>query len=132
MAHTRIEVAPHLSAEELEQRYKAATNARDARRWHVLWLMREGRTTSEVARICGTHRYTVREIVKRFNERGAGGPLDRRHQSAGKPPRLTPEQQGRLLDSGGMPALRVSQVYLPIGASSLFNVNTAWRFQVQQ
>ncbi len=104
MMRERIEVAAHLNAEELEERYKKASDPKEARRWHVLWLMRQGRSTSEVARICGTHRYTVREIVKRFNERGADGSLDRRRDNPGKPPRLTPEQQGRLLETLRGPA----------------------------
>jgi DNA-binding NarL/FixJ family response regulator len=60
MGRERVEVVGPLSLEELERRYKAADDAQEARRWHVLWLMAQGRSTSEVARILGTHRYTVR------------------------------------------------------------------------
>jgi transposase len=104
MRRERIEVAAHLSEKELEARYKQAAEAKDARRWHVLWLMAQGHSTTDVARVCGAHRYTVRQIVKRFNERGADGSLDRRRDNPGKPPRLTAEQQGHLLEALRGPA----------------------------
>jgi Domain of unknown function (DUF6748) len=36
------------------------------------------------------------------------------------------------IDAGSMPTLRASQVFVPLGATSLYNVNTAWRLEVQR
>src|SRR5262245_23585917 len=104
MGRERIEMAGPLSAEELERRYKEADDPKEARRWHVLWLMAQGRSTSEVARILGTHRYTVRELVKRYNAHGVDAVPDRRRHNPGKPPRLTRAQQGQLLKALRGPA----------------------------
>src|SRR6516225_1742574 len=88
-----IELAKHLNVEELAQRYKGATDAKEVRRWHALWLIAQGRSISDTARIVGMHRYTVRDILKRYNERGADATLDRRRLNRGQPPRLNAEQQ---------------------------------------
>jgi transposase len=99
-----IDLAKHLGVEELAQRYKSATDAKEVRRWQALWLIGQGRSISEMARIVGMHRYTVRDILKRYNERGAEETLDRRGRNAGQPPRLDPEQQGRLREALRVPA----------------------------
>lgn len=104
MRRKPIELAKHLSVEELEQRYKSAMDTKEVRRWHALWLIARGRSISDTARIVGMHRYTVRDILKRYNARGAEGTLDRRSMNAGQPPRLNPEQQGRLREALRGPA----------------------------
>ena len=99
-----IELAKHLSVEELEQRYKSATDAKEVRRWHALWLIAQGRSLSDTARIVGMHRYTVRDILKRYNARGSDATLDRRSGNRGRPPRLNAEQRGRLHEALRGPA----------------------------
>jgi transposase len=99
MKPKKIEMAAHLSVAELEEHYKAASSARDGRRWHVLWLVGQGQSIAQAAEVVGIHRQTAREIVKRYNEQGAEGVHDRRRHNTGQPPRLNAEQQGRLLEA---------------------------------
>jgi len=99
MAQKRIELAGHLTAEELKQRYQAAVKAAEARRWHVLWKIAEGYSTQQAAQLVGMTACTARRIVGRYNERGADTPLDARRTNAGRPRHLSDEQHGQLLEA---------------------------------
>lgn len=97
MAQRGAEVTQHLSADELRQRYKAAEDAQDARRWQVVWLVTQGRSTKEVAEVAGITQRSVRRIVARYNTLGPVGVEDRRPRNAGRRRRLTDEQHATLL-----------------------------------
>src|ERR1041385_1479447 len=97
MGQRGIEVSPHLEADELRQRYKAAADAGNARRWQVLWLITQGRSTKEAAEVAGINERSVRRIVARYNRVGPDGVEDRRRQNPGRTRRLTDEQQAALL-----------------------------------
>jgi transposase len=99
MAKKRIELADHLSTEDLKQRYLAASDATEARRWQVLWLIAQGHSTKEAAAVVGVTRRTALRIVTRYNVRGAEGDLDARRTNPGRRPKLTNEQQGKLLEA---------------------------------
>ena len=99
MAKKRIELADHLSAEELKQRYLAATTATQARRWHVLWLIAQGHSTQQAAAVVGMHRRSTLRIVVRYNARGGEGTLDARRTNPGRPATLTDQEQGKLLEA---------------------------------
>lgn len=99
MAQKRIELIDHLSVEELKRRYQTATDAREARRWQVLWLIGEGRSTREAAAAVGITQRTARGIVARFNRRGATERLDTRRVNSGRPPKLSDAQQRKLLEA---------------------------------
>jgi transposase len=104
MAQKRIEIASHLTAEELKQRYLAATEVKEARRWQVLWLVAIGCSTMEAAAVGGVSRATARRLVRRYNAGGAEGALDKRRSNAGRRPKLTPEQEQKLLNALQGPA----------------------------
>jgi transposase len=97
MAQKRIELANHLSAEELKQRYLRASDAKEARRWQALWLLAQGNSTKHAAAVVGIARATALRIVTRYNARGAQGDLDQRRENAGRPPKLTHDQEGKLV-----------------------------------
>ena len=96
-------LAPHLSVEELQQRYWAAVDPVARSQWQMLWLLAEGRPTAEVARVTG---YTVRwvqEIARRYRA-GPAAIGDRRHTNPGAAPLLDPAHQEQLRQALAGPA----------------------------
>jgi hypothetical protein len=49
----RISLAPHLTSEDLEGRYRSTPDPVERSRWHFLWLLARGLTATLVARITG-------------------------------------------------------------------------------
>jgi transposase len=68
----------------------------------MLWLLKEGKSAKEVAALLGYTARWVREIVRRWNERGAAGISDHRVEIAGAKPPLGNELRAEL-------ALRLQQ-----------------------
>jgi hypothetical protein len=48
-------LAPHLSVEELERRYRVTQDLVERSRWHFLWLLARGLTAKVIASITGYH-----------------------------------------------------------------------------
>jgi transposase len=94
-----LAVAGHLNAAELGQRYRAARDRVARGHLQVVWLLVQGRSRGEVARIMGLSGVWVAEIVRRYNEAGPEGLGDRRRGNAGAEP---------LLDAEGEAALRAA------------------------
>ena len=92
----RIQLAPHLSVEELGQRYKQATTPAAARRYQALWLIGQGQTAKAAAALVGLSDKWVRALVHRYNQAGDAGLTDRRTQHPGQPPLLSADQQHAL------------------------------------
>jgi transposase len=102
----RIQLAPHLTVEELGGRYRGATDSVERSRWHFLWLLARGLTATVIAGITGYSAYWIGRIARRYNEQGPEGVKDRRHQSRPSTPLLTASQQDELavaLAAGGAP-----------------------------
>lgn len=98
MARKRLELKAHLPEDDLKARYKSSNTAREARRWHALWLISQGYSPSEVGGLVGLSAYTVRRIITRYNAKGIAGVEDgHRANPGGRIPRLTATQEGRLL-----------------------------------
>src|ERR1051325_3741056 len=99
MARPKLEVANYLSTEELKRRYRSCRNAKEARRWHVLWLVRQGYTAIEAAETVGLGVTWVREVIKRYNREGPESIRDQhRLNPGGKKPRLNNKQQEELIE----------------------------------
>lgn len=92
----RIEVKTELTTEELHERYRKATNPVERTHWHIVWLMKEGHTATEVAERIGYSARWVRTIVGRYNQAGEEAISDHRRSLPGAPPLLTAEQQKEL------------------------------------
>ncbi len=45
----RISIEPHLSIEELEQRYRQGKDPIERSHYQIIWLLAQGRTSEEVA-----------------------------------------------------------------------------------
>jgi transposase len=78
MARARVELAAHLSAEELKARARARRDSdpKELRRWQALWLFSLGRSTAEISAACNLSASWVREIIRRYNAQGPAALAD--------------------------------------------------------
>ena len=49
----RIAIAPHLSVEELQDRFREAKTTTQAHHYQIIWLLACGKTTAEVMAVTG-------------------------------------------------------------------------------
>lgn len=61
----------HLTTAELRERYRRCAHAADRTRWHGLWLVAQGKSHREVARLVDRSHSWVNRLVRAYN---AGGP----------------------------------------------------------
>jgi transposase len=100
----KLTLEPHLPPAELQQRYRAAHDAAEARRWQALWLFSQDRPIGTVATIVGLHRNSVRALIKRYNAHGASALGDGRAQNPGsRQPYLSVEQEDALRAALALP-----------------------------
>lgn len=99
----QLALAPHLSAEELHQRYRTAEDPVARSQWHMLWLLATGRPTAAVAETTGYSVRWVQEVARRYRA-GPSGIGDRRHTNPGAVPLLDAAQQAALRTALGGPA----------------------------
>jgi transposase len=84
-------IASHLSAAELEARYKTAADPVAKSHFHAVWLLSLDYKTEEVAEILSFSGRWVQRLVKRYNEQGPDSLSDRRLRNGAAPAILTPE-----------------------------------------
>ena len=84
-------VADHLSVAELQAGYRGSKDATLARHYQVIWLLAQGRTIVETARLTGFVPRWVEELVVRYNRFGPSSLGDRRRGNGARPKVLTPE-----------------------------------------
>ena len=100
MPRRKLTLVTHLSSLELKKRYRSCRNAKEARRWHVLWLISQGALIKEAAETVGLGYSWVREVVKRYNDRGPQSVIDQhRFNPGGANPRLNAQQIERLKET---------------------------------
>jgi len=97
-------IPPHLTLDELAQRYRRATDAVARGQWQMVWLLAGGASTAEVARVTRYSPNWIREIARRYREEGPAGIGDRRHGNPGAAPLLNAPQQEQLREALGHPA----------------------------
>jgi len=90
----RLELSPHASTQELEHRYRKAKDPVKRSHLQIVWLLSEGRTTGEVCEVTGYSPGWVRQIARRYNERGVEGLGDRRHSNPGAKERALLDEAG--------------------------------------
>ena len=95
----RVEVKTELTAEELHERYRKASEPVEHTHWHILWQVKEGHTPKEVAAMLGYTARWIRTIVGRYNRQGEQGIGNHRLTLPGARPLLTAEQQKELDDA---------------------------------
>lgn len=85
----RIELQPHLSTEELYERYRACRRPNEKTRWRALYLISRGTLAADAARRVGRTSGWVTQLTRRYNEHGVEAVPDRRGEvKPGPPPRV--------------------------------------------
>lgn len=95
----RTKLEPHLTPDELKQRFRTIKDPSERSHYQVLWLISQGKTQAEAAQLVGFSERWVHEIVKRYNAKGPAAMRDRRHEHPGA---------ARALDVEGEQALAAS------------------------
>ena len=80
---------------ELERRYRRARDPVERSHLQIVWLLSEGRTTEEVCRVTGYSPGWVRQVARRYDERGVEGLGDRRHRNPGARERALLDEEGQ-------------------------------------
>lgn len=96
-----IKLEAHLNSEELEDRYRKARDPVERSHYQILWLIGQGKTTSEVMEATGYSRGWIQQLARRYNADGPKGLGDRRHQNPGARERalLSAEQSEELTEA---------------------------------
>lgn len=89
-------IPPHLTLDELEQRYRRSSDPVARSQWQIVWLLSSGTPTAAVAQVSGYSVNWVREVARRYREDGPAGIGDRRHRNPGAAPLLDTPQQEQL------------------------------------
>lgn len=97
----KIELRPHLSAEELENRYRDAKDPVERGHHQIVWLIARGKTTTEVMEVTGYGRGWVQRLSRRYNEGEPEALGDRGHRNPGATDRalLNPRQREELSEA---------------------------------
>ena len=95
-----IKLTTQLSVDDLEQRYRRATEGMERSHWQILWLLAQGHRAYQVAQMTGYSAYWIGQVARRFNEEGEDGLVNHRtraHRRARRPdPRtLLPTEEDR-------------------------------------
>jgi transposase len=91
-----IHLAPHLTDDELHDRYRRAADPVERSHWHFLWLLAGGMTATAVAAVTGYSAYWIGQIARRYNTDGPDGMRDRRHALCAGQPDLPASQLAEL------------------------------------
>jgi transposase len=92
----RLAIQPPLALDELERRYRTATDSVARRHWQMVWLLAQGQSAEQVAAVTGYPANWVRTIAQRDNQQGPTGLGDRRHRNPGAAGLLSTAQQAEL------------------------------------
>lgn len=85
----------------MENRYRKAHDPVARSHYQILWLIGEGKTTSEVMEVTGYSRGWIQQLARRYNVGGPEALGDRRHYNPGARERalLTAEQREELAEA---------------------------------
>lgn len=67
----RIQLKPHLTTEELRQRYRSCQKPQEKVRWHALYLISQGEVAADAARRVGRASSWITSLARRYNREGA-------------------------------------------------------------
>jgi len=76
----RITLKPHLTTEELRQRYRSCQKPQEKVRWHALYLISKGAVAAAAARRVGRASSWITSLARRYNREGTAAVI--RKQSA--------------------------------------------------
>jgi transposase len=94
----RLQVTPHLTYEQLTERFRRCPDGRQKARWQALWLLSRPQapySAAQAAAVVGLTPDGVRKLVKRYNAGGTAA-VARNAGGQGRAPRLSAAQQEQL------------------------------------
>jgi transposase len=96
-----IKLEPYLNSKELENRYRKAHDPVLRSHYQILWLIGEGKTTTEVMEATGYSRGWIQQLARRYNASGPEALGERRHLNPGAKERalLSADQQEELREA---------------------------------
>ena len=96
-----IKLESHLDSEELENRYRRTRDPVLRSHYQILWLLSEGKSTTQVMEVTSYSGGWVQQLARRYNEGGPEALGDRRHGNPGARDRalLSAEQQEELREA---------------------------------
>lgn len=92
----RITIQPHLSLEELQNRFRAAVTVKLAHHYQIIWLLAQGKMTEEVMEITGYSRDWIYELVRGYNHFGPDSLGDHRCKNQDHDPLLNDVRPNQL------------------------------------
>lgn len=92
----RIKLAAHLSEEEIEGRYRGASDGVGRSQWQIVWLLAQDKPSGEVAAVTGYGLDWIRALARRYNAKGPSGIGDGRRNKSGRRSALNAVQQQKL------------------------------------
>ncbi len=100
-----IKLESHLESKELENFYRKAHDPVARSHYQIVWLISEGKTTTEVMEVTGYSRGWVQQLARRYNAGGPDALGDRRHRNPGAKDRalLDEDLQRELAEALRMP-----------------------------
>lgn len=99
----RLQIEPHLSADEIRGCYLTSEDPVEQVRWQAILLLAEGVRSKEVARITGYCVAWVRKLARRYNHGGLPAMRDGRHANPGAAPLLNEEERKELASAMEQP-----------------------------
>lgn len=92
----RLQIEPHLTVEELESRYRQASEGIKRSHYQIIWHLAQGQRSEAVAAWTGYSRDRLYKLVRRYNRLGPEALGDQRRHNPGQPPLLNDVQQAQL------------------------------------
>lgn len=83
----------------MSQLFARASDPIERTRYQIIWLLATGRVTEDVASVTGYCRNSIYRLVRRYNQLGADGLKDKRHQHPGGEPLLSQVEAAQLLQA---------------------------------
>lgn len=130
-----IKLKPHLTTEQLYQRYRHCQQPREKTRWRALYLIAKGGIANQVAKRVGRSSGWMTNLARRYNQLGAAGVADQRTQSKPSPPPTLTDKQRQALatalrhppaDGGLWSAPKVVD-WIKQKTGKAVHLTTAWR-----
>jgi transposase len=90
-----IKLEAHLNPKELQNRYREANDPVARSHYQIVWLISEGKTTSQVMEVTGYSRGWIQQLARRYNADGPEALGDRRHRNPGARERALLDQDQR-------------------------------------
>jgi transposase len=138
MSKPRLQLKKHLRVEALEQGYRSCQDPIERSHWQIVWLYAQYGDAAKVAEMTAYSGAWVRQLIKRYNERGGDGLRDLRHDNPGEAPVLSEKQQASLLkalakDAAGLSLWTGPKVAQWIEEKTEVKVHatTGWRYLVR-